>query len=99
MTVLYRNRELAVTTLRNALDLTDGNLASHLSKLEEVGYVKTGRVLVGVSFEVHAKITDTGSVAFKTYLATLRSFLEAADEPETAPLMDTSRAPADSQAG
>lgn len=76
MTVLYKNRELAVTTIRNQLELTDGNLASHLTKLSEAGYVKTGRVLAGLTFEVHAKITEQGSAAFKAYLHALRRVLE-----------------------
>ena len=40
MTVLFKNRELAVTTLKRQLGMTDGNLASHLAKLSEAGYVK-----------------------------------------------------------
>lgn len=76
LTLLYRNRELAVTTIRDALAMTDGNLASHLSRLEAAGYVKTGRVLAALTFEVHAKITDAGSDAYRRYLAALRSFLD-----------------------
>lgn len=79
MTLLFKNRELAFTTLRNLLGMTDGNLASHLSKLEAARYVKTGRVLVGVGFEVHAKITEDGSRAFRAYLGSLRRWLEEAE--------------------
>jgi DNA-binding MarR family transcriptional regulator len=81
MTMLYKNRQLAVTTLRDALDMTDGNVASHLAKLERSGYVKTGRVLAGLSFEVHARLTEEGSAAFRNYLAALRGFLTALDGP------------------
>jgi DNA-binding MarR family transcriptional regulator len=90
MTVLFRNRELAVATIKRQLGLTDGNLASHLTRLEEAGYVKTGHVLVGVSFEVHAKITSPGSQAFRSYLGALRTILEQVPDalepsvPETA---------------
>lgn len=84
LALLYRNRELAFTTIRNLLGFTDGNLASHLSRLDAAGYVRTGRVLVALSFEVHAKITQTGSAAFRAYLAQLRGLLEAA-EPGASP--------------
>ncbi len=76
MTVLFKNRELAVATIKRQLSMTDGNLASHLARLEDAAYVKTGHVLVGVSFESHAKITQTGSDAFRTYLQALRRILE-----------------------
>src|SRR5688572_3901326 len=76
MTVLFKNRELAVSTVKRQLSLTDGNLASHLARLAEAGYVKTGHVLVGVSFESHAKITQKGSEAFLAYLQSLRRILE-----------------------
>lgn len=76
MTLLFKNRELAVTTIKRQLAMTDGNLASHLARLEDAAYVKTGHVLVGVSFESHAKITQTGSEAFRTYLQALRRILE-----------------------
>lgn len=79
MTVLFRNRELAVQTLRRELDLSDGNLASHLGKLGAAGYVETPRRLVGLRFEVHAKITGQGSDAFRAYLAALRSIVEQAE--------------------
>ena len=84
MTLLFRNRQLAVTNIRDTLAMTDGNVASHLSKLEAAGYVRTGRVLAGVTFEVHAKITDEGSAAFRTYLGHLRGLLGQAEEPGAA---------------
>lgn len=87
MTLLFKNRELAVATIKRQLAMTDGNLASHLARLEEASYVKTGHVLVGVSFESHAKITAAGSEAFRTYLRALRRILEdvpdALAEPST----------------
>lgn len=76
MTLLFKNRELAVATIKRQLSMTDGNLASHLARLEEASYVKTGHVLVGVSFESHAKITQAGSEAFRAYLQSLRRILE-----------------------
>lgn len=88
MTALFKNRELAFTTLRELLGLTDGNLASHLRRLEGAGYVRQGRVLVGVGFEVHAKITEDGSAAFRSYLARLRVLLEELEPPPERPERD-----------
>ncbi|HLE47009.1 MAG TPA: transcriptional regulator [Candidatus Thermoplasmatota archaeon] len=80
LTMLYQGRQLAVTTLRDALGLTDGNVASHLGRLEAAGYVKTGRVLVGLAFELQARITFEGSAAFRAYLAALRRYVEASPD-------------------
>lgn len=82
MSALYRNRRASFTDLRDGLGLTPGNLASHAAKLEEAGYIRSGRVLVDLSFEVNYVLTDRGLEAFRAYLATLRRVIEAAEAPE-----------------
>ena len=39
MSILIVNESVDFVTLKNLLDLTDGNLASHTSSLEELGYI------------------------------------------------------------
>lgn len=79
MAALHRNREARFTQLRDALGLTDGNLASHAAKLEEAGYVKQRRVLTPHGFELRYRITPDGVAAFLEYVAELRSVLDEAD--------------------
>lgn len=79
MAALYRNRQASFTGLRDGLELTDGNLATHATRLQEAGYVEVRRVLVDLSFEVRYRITPKGSEAFRAYAAALRSFLAVAD--------------------
>lgn len=81
MAFLFRARVAAVVTVRDALGLTDGNLAGHLQKLETEGYVKTGRVLRGVRFELQASITTEGSTALLHYVGTLRNMLDQIEAP------------------
>ena len=86
MAALYRNREASFTSLRDGLSLTDGNLASHAAKLEEVGYLHSRRALSGVSFEVRYRITPEGSAAFRAYVEELRALLPSAgDDPAPPP--------------
>ncbi|GAA1788042.1 transcriptional regulator [Nostocoides veronense] len=62
---------LSFPRLQEVLDLTSGNLITHLRKLEEAGYVvtqKSGRVTT-------AALTDQGRAAFAAYRATLASLL------------------------
>lgn len=76
MALLVRHRDVAFTVVRDALGLTDGNLATHAKRLEEAGYVEARRVLSGGKFEVRHRITSAGAQAFQEYLGQLRGFLE-----------------------
>ncbi|HVM44901.1 MAG TPA: transcriptional regulator [Candidatus Thermoplasmatota archaeon] len=78
MAFLYRNREAPFTAIRDALDLTGGNLVGHVAKLEEAGYVQTRRVLARV-FEVRYVITDKGREAFRAYVDALQDLIALAD--------------------
>jgi DNA-binding MarR family transcriptional regulator len=78
MVLLYRNRQLSQTRLRDLAGLTDGNLATHLQRLREVGYVEVRRLLVGVRFEVQVWITRAGAAAFQLYLKSLEQLLGSA---------------------
>ena len=87
LAALYKNRESSFTDLRNGLDLTDGNLASHAEKLQQAGYIDARRALSGLSFEVRYKITPAGSTAFRAYVNELRGLLAdaVASEDPTRP--------------
>lgn len=79
MALLWRRRDVAFTAARDALGLTDGNLATHLRRLEDAGLAVSRRVLVHDRFEVRVRITDDGLRRFRMYLAVMRRFLESAD--------------------
>lgn len=75
MSALQRNREASFTGLRDALALTDGNLASHAAALEKAGYLRSRRALAGTSFELRYRITPEGDAAFRAYAAALLGLL------------------------
>lgn len=79
MGFLYRHRDVSYTRLRDKLDLTDGNLASHTEKLEGAGYVENRRAWTQSGFETRYQITQSGVSVFQTYLQELRHFLNEAD--------------------
>ena len=64
---------LAFARLQDLLDLTPGNLITHLRKLEEAGYIRSRRS--GRSTEV--ALTARGRAAFDAYKATLQEMLGA----------------------
>ena len=73
---LISNEELPFKALKEQLSLTDGNLSSHLKKLEEVEYI-----IIEKSFEAKrpktvVKISSKGREAFKEYIKQLKQFIQ-----------------------
>lgn len=73
---LIHNNELPFKVLKEQLELTDGNLSSHLKKLEEVKYIEVVKFFEGKRPKTVVKITDTGKDAFKQYIKELKAFID-----------------------
>lgn len=73
--LLFRNRQAAAKSVAVGLGMTPGNLASHVAKLEEVGYVETYRALAALHFEVRHRITPKGDAAFRAHAGALQALL------------------------
>ena len=69
--------ELHFPRLRELLDMTAGNLSTHLSKLEGAGYVQQNKTYVGRSPATYLALTPEGRVAFEWYVRNLRALLDA----------------------
>jgi DNA-binding MarR family transcriptional regulator len=65
-------------SLRDLLELTDGNLARHLATLEEAGYVELEKGFEGRKPRTWIRATPAGREALATEIATLREIVEAA---------------------
>lgn len=76
MGLLHRHRDVSARAARKALGLTDGNLASHVRRLEEAGWLHSRRALSPTGFEVRYSITPAGSAAFRSHVEELRRLLE-----------------------
>lgn len=63
-------------TLRNHLGVTDGNLSTHLRKLEEAGYVEPSKSFQERRPVTHIVLTETGRTAFLRYLETMRKLMD-----------------------
>lgn len=62
--------------LRDTVKTTDGNLSTHLRKLEEVGYVASKKRFVERKPQTTYKITEKGRRALEEYVSTLEKFLK-----------------------
>ncbi len=73
---LISNEELPFKALKEYLGVTDGNLSSHLSKLEKAGYIMIEKSFEGKRPKTVVHITKKGKKAFKVYIETLKKFIE-----------------------
>lgn len=74
--LLISNEELPFKVLKDELELTDGNLSSHLKKLEEKEYIEINKFFEGKRPKTVVKITTLGVDAFKKYISELKQFID-----------------------
>jgi DNA-binding MarR family transcriptional regulator len=70
--------DLSFTRLQELLELTPGNLITHLRKLEDAGYVTTAKSGSGVTSRTAVSLTRQGRKALDTYTTVLRQLLDSA---------------------
>ncbi|RPD40138.1 winged helix-turn-helix domain-containing protein [Chitinophaga barathri] len=70
------NEEVSFNDLKELLEVTDGNLASHLSTLEENAYIKVHKGFIGRKTNTTYSITKAGEKAFKGHLAALEAMIK-----------------------
>lgn len=68
MAVLVVNQWVDHSTLKELLDVTDGNLASHLAALEQLKYVQVRKRFVGKRPNTSYRATPSGERAFREHL-------------------------------
>lgn len=62
--------------LKNMTGLTWGNLSSHLTRLEDAGYVETEKGFRGKKPHTMIHLTDTGRTAFRAYKQKMLQILD-----------------------
>jgi DNA-binding MarR family transcriptional regulator len=68
MSVLMVNESMDFVTLKDLLDITDGNLASHLSALEKNGLIEVKKQFIGRKPNTKYMTTPEGKAAFREHL-------------------------------
>ena len=76
MSALVASQELDFNSLKDLMDLTDGNLASSLKLLEREGYVKPRKQFIGRKPNTRYLCTAAGRRAFSEHLAVLEKFID-----------------------
>ena len=76
MSVLIVNDWVDFSEMKNLLNITDGNLASHSSTLEKSGYIEIKKEFVGKKPKTSYRVTQSGREAFAEHIATLKKLLK-----------------------
>ena len=75
MSYLATARSADFVELKKALKVSDGNLSTHLKKLEDKGYVVVSKQFVDNKPQTTIKVSDEGDKAFKSYVEGLATML------------------------
>ncbi len=75
MSVLMVEEAVDFTFLKETLQLTDGNLASHLRALEGAAYLSVEKQFVGRRPNTRYMVTTDGKEAFKNHLDALERLI------------------------
>ena len=76
MSVLTVQEKADFNYLKEMLNLTDGNLASHLRTLENKGYISVNKKFVGRKTQTNYYATNEGRKAFKEHLDALENLIK-----------------------
>ena len=76
LALLYVVESGDFTFLMRQTGLTWGNLSSHLSKLEDAGYVQIQKEFVGKKPHTMLRLTDEGRAAFREYRRSMKQVLD-----------------------
>ena len=75
MSVLMVNDRYDFISLKELLDTTDGNLASHLKGLEKEEYIVVHKSFLGRKPNTNYEATEKGKKAFKQHLDALEQLI------------------------
>ena len=75
MSVLMVNDWVDFNEMKQLLEVTDGNLASHSSALEKSNYIEIKKEFVGKKPKTSYRVTQAGRKAFEEHLSTLEKLL------------------------
>lgn len=71
------NAEVNFNELKELIQVTDGNLASHLKTLEENKYIKVQKGFIGRKTNTTYLVTKEGQKAFKAHLDGLEEMIKS----------------------
>jgi DNA-binding MarR family transcriptional regulator len=77
MSALAVNNELDFTTLKEFLDVTDGNLATHIKKLEKEDFIEARKSFIDNKPNTKYIMTSKGKAAFENHLNVMEQIIKS----------------------
>lgn len=77
MSALAVNDDLDFSSLKEFLDVTDGNLATHLKKLENLNFVESEKSFIDNKPNTKYSMTKQGKQAFDDHIKVLERIIKA----------------------
>ncbi|MDX1592590.1 MAG: transcriptional regulator [Balneolaceae bacterium] len=81
MSALAVNDSLDFSSLKEFLDVTDGNLATHIKKLEQEGFVNVNKSFIDNKPNTRYSMTNEGKKAFDEHLRVLEQIINSQKLP------------------
>ncbi|HEY5231969.1 MAG TPA: transcriptional regulator [Verrucomicrobiae bacterium] len=75
MSMLAASPELSFTELRDALEMTDGNLTTHIKALQQEGYISVAKSFQNNRPLTTCSLTTAGRKAFAEYIGLLEKIV------------------------
>ncbi len=75
LTSLDKETKIDFTYLKNLLNLSDGNLGSHIRKLEDKGYILVEKTFIGRKPKSFISATEAGLVVYRDYVEHLKTII------------------------
>ena len=75
LSILISVKDADFNYLKKTIETTDGNLSTHLTKLEDKGYIKVSKGYKGKMPHTLCSLTARGKQAFSKYLEELDNLL------------------------
>lgn len=75
MSALVLHQKLEFNTLKELLEITDGNLASHIKGLEKEGFINVEKSFIGKKPNTKYYITKAGKKAFNEHIKALENLI------------------------
>ena len=76
MSILMVNDWVDYKEIKEKLDLTDGNLASHINGLEKLEFITIRKRFIGKKTNTSYKVTKAGKKAFQEHINALENLLK-----------------------
>jgi DNA-binding MarR family transcriptional regulator len=76
MSLLAASPELSFTELRDTLNMTDGNVTTHIRTLQEAGYISVAKSYQNNRPHTACMLTTAGRKAFAAYINLLEDIVQ-----------------------